>query len=132
MHDVFHATEDMWMEVPIEANEGEVRALGYGLDGETMLPNLWRYAAGDTGSWHRQTEQEEFYYVIEGEVELRIGDDETVSLDEGDAAVVSPEEWRQLRAVTDARLLVVGSPPAQDDHVLPEDEGAEPPEDALS
>ena len=131
MYDVFHATEDMWMEVPIEANEGDVRAIGYGLDGETMLPNLWRYEAGDTGSWHRQTEQEELYYVIDGEVEIAIGEDDDVTLEAGDAAVVSPEEWRQLRAVTDARLLVVASPPTQDDHVLPEDDGAEPPERAM-
>lgn len=131
MYDVFEANDDMWMEVPIEANEGELQAIGYALDSETVLPNLWRYEAGDTGSWHRQTEQEEVYYVIRGVVTLRIGEDDEVTLEAGDAAVVSPEEWRQVRAETDVRMLVVGAPPAQDDHLLPEDEDADPPAAAL-
>lgn len=131
MYDVFETTEDMWMEIPIAGNDGEVRAIGYGLDSERMVPNLWRYGEGDTGSWHRQTEQEEFYYVIEGTVSIAIGDDDAIGLEAGDAAVVSPEEWRQVRPESDLRMLVVGSPPNQDDHLLPEDEDADPPDRAL-
>lgn len=130
MYDVFETNDEMWMEVPIEANEGEIQAIGYGLDSETMVPNLWQYEAGDTGSWHRQTEQEELYYVIDGAVTIAIGEDDEAALEQGDAAVLSPEEWRQVRPETDLRMLVVGAPRAQNDHLLPEDEDADPPERA--
>lgn len=42
---------------------------------EQMRPRMWYLEPGDAMSHHRQTEQEEFYYVLEGPGRIRIGGD---------------------------------------------------------
>ena len=53
--------------------------------------------------------QEEVFFVIEGELEVRIGD-QVALVHAGDAAVVPSGEAHAVRAVTSCRLLVVDHP----------------------
>ena len=68
---------------------------------------------GVEGKEHDETEtgQEEVYYVVEGSVEVSVGD-ETVSLEGGDAIRLDPEESRQIRNAGDERatLVLAGAP----------------------
>jgi quercetin dioxygenase-like cupin family protein len=66
-------------------------------------------AAGADVQEHRH-EQEEVFFVIEGDLEVRIGDQVTL-VHAGDAAVVPSGEAHAVRAVTASRLLVVDHPP---------------------
>ncbi|MFB6135341.1 MAG: cupin domain-containing protein [Halobacteriaceae archaeon] len=62
------------------------------------------------GKRHDHRDQEEVYYVEDGAVDVDFGD-RTVTLEEGEALRVDPEEERQLRN-RDAysRLVLVGAP----------------------
>ncbi|MCQ4332104.1 cupin domain-containing protein [Natronomonas sp. F2-12] len=86
---------------------------------EEMRPKVWFLSPGDEMSFHRQTEQEEFYYVLEGPGRMKVGaDGETSDVAEGTAVRVPPETPRQILNDTDDGehvWLVVGAPPTEDD-----------------
>lgn len=75
---------------------------------------------GDEMTYHRQWEQEELYYVLEGHGRMRIGE-ETVDLPPHTAVRVPPETPRQAFNDTDRRQtwLMIGAPPATDDYRPP-------------
>lgn len=81
-----------------------------------MRPRVWDLAPGDAMSFHRQREQEEFYYVLSGPARIRIGD-ETHEIPEQTAMRIPPETPRQIINDTDHdhRWLVVGAPPTEND-----------------
>ena len=81
-----------------------------------MRPKVWYLSPGDALSHHRQTEQEEFYYVLSGPGQIRI-DDELVSVEEGTAIRVPPETPRQVRNDTEGEhvWLIIGAPNVEDD-----------------
>lgn len=108
-----------------------------------MRPKLWELSRGDTMSYtfdcnsserirhgssgestrgltvegiHRQTEQEEFYYVLSGRARIRMGD-ERMDVPEGTAIRIPPETPRRVFNDTDHehRWLIVGAPPAESD-----------------
>ncbi|WP_336345400.1 cupin domain-containing protein [Halalkalicoccus ordinarius] len=81
-----------------------------------MRPKLWELSPGDTMSYHRQREQEEFYYVLEGPARIRIGD-ERMDVPEGTAIRIPPETPRRVFNDTDHehRWLIVGAPPVEND-----------------
>jgi len=60
-----------------------------------MRPKVWYLSPGDAMSYHRQTEQEELYYVLEGPGRMQI-DGELVDLPEGTAVRIPPETPRQV------------------------------------
>lgn len=93
------------------------------LDCTQMRPKVWYLSPGDAMSYHRQTEQEELYYVLHGPGRMKI-DGETVDVPEGTAVRVSPETPRQVLNDTDSEhvWLIVGAPPALDDGRPPADE----------
>ena len=84
-----------------------------------MRPKVWYLSEGDSMSYHRQTEQEEFYYVLEGPGRMKVGaDGETSDVAEGTAVRVPPETPRQILNDTDDGehvWLVVGAPNVPDD-----------------
>lgn len=85
---------------------------------EKMRPNVWFLSPGDEMTFHRQTEQEELYYVLEGPGRMRLGPDgEIRDVPEGTALRVPPETPRQLLNDTDGEhvWLVVGAPSTEDD-----------------
>lgn len=104
----------------IEGIEPRLRAIGYELRPAEMRPSVWEYAEGESNNRHRQGEQEELYVVLSGRFEMEI-DEETVELSEGDVIVVSPDAWRRLTALEDARLLAVGAPNVSDDGIVYEE-----------
>ncbi len=90
-----------------------------------MRPKVWYLSPGDAMSFHRQTEQEEFYYVLEGPGRIRIGaDGEPRDVPEGTAIRIPPETPRQILNDTEGEhvWLVVGAPPAENDGRPPTDE----------
>lgn len=85
---------------------------------QEMRPKVWFLSPGDEMSFHRQDEQEEFYYVIEGPGRIKLGDDEEIhDVSAGTAICVPPETPRQILNDTDGEhvWLVVGAPPTEDD-----------------
>lgn len=87
-----------------------------------MRPRVWDLAPGDAMSYHRQREQEEFYYVLSGPARIRIGE-ERLDVPEGTALRIPPETPRQVLNDTeeDHQWLIIGAPPAEDDGVVLED-----------
>jgi mannose-6-phosphate isomerase-like protein (cupin superfamily) len=84
-----------------------------------MRPKVWYLSEGDAMSFHRQSEQEEFYLVLEGPGRIRIGDD-THTAEVGTAIRIPPETRRQIRndgkgGDGDHVWMVVGAPPVPDD-----------------
>ena len=102
--------------------EPDLLAVGYELRPEKMRPSVWVYEPGESHNRHRQREQEELYLVLEGHLEMSVGD-ETFEVEAGDVVVVSPDEWRNLTALEESRVFVVGAPNVKDDGVLADDAG---------
>ncbi|AGB37456.1 cupin domain-containing protein [Natronococcus occultus] len=93
------------------------------LESERMRPTVWHYKKGEENAYHRQDQQEELYVVLEGTVDVTIERDDqrdVVELTAEDVLLVPPESWRQLRAVEESRVLVVGAPNVADDGILEE------------
>lgn len=94
-----------------------------GLGCTEMRPKVWDLAPGDAMSYHRQREQEEFYYVLSGPARIRIGEDR-LDVNEGTALRIPPGTPRQVFNDTeeDHRWLIVGAPPVEDDGVIVEED----------
>jgi len=83
-----------------------------------MRPKVWYLSPGDAMSFHRQTEQEECYYVLDGPGRMKVGaDEEIIDVPEGTALRIPPETRRQILNDTEGEhvWLVVGAPPTEDD-----------------
>lgn len=105
----------------VEDVEPGLKAVGYELRPEKMRPSVWVFEEGESNRRHRQREQEELYVVLDGRFEVVV-EEETFEIREGDFVVVPPESWRQLTALEESTLLVVGAPNVKDDAVLPGEE----------
>lgn len=85
---------------------------------EKMRPKVWFLSPGDEMSFHRQIDQEELYYVLDGPGRMKIGaDEEIMDVPEGTAVRVPTETPRQIYNDTDDEhvWLVVGAPSTEDD-----------------
>jgi quercetin dioxygenase-like cupin family protein len=104
---------------PVDAtlSSAKVRPVGYELRPNEMRPSVWVFESGDAGPKHRQKEQEELYHVLSGRFELAFAD-ETLTLESGGVAVVSPDEERQLRCLEEGEVFIVGAPNVKDDGVV--------------
>lgn len=88
------------------------------LDADHVGITVLELAPAGEGKPHDETEtnQEEVYYVVEGEVAVDLFDDgevdETVHLEADEAIRLDPEERRQLRNDGNerAKLVLVGAP----------------------
>jgi quercetin dioxygenase-like cupin family protein len=103
----------------IDGVEPSLKAVGYELKPDEMRPSVWTFAEGESNNRHRQEQQEELYVVLDGRFEVDV-DDETFEVGEGEFVVVDPEAWRQLTALEESTLLVVGAPNVEDDAVTEE------------
>lgn len=106
----------------LEEIEPDLLPIGVELRPEEMRPSVWAYEAGESSTRHYQREQEELYVPLEGEFELALegkeDEEEAIDIGPGDYVVVDPETVRQVTALADGRLLVVGAPNAKDDGVV--------------
>lgn len=85
---------------------------------EKMRPKVWFLSPGDEMSFHRQEEQEELYYALEGPGRMKLGADEEIhDIPEGTAVRVSPDTPRQILNDTEGEhvWLVIGAPPTEGD-----------------
>lgn len=105
----------------IEHLDPRLKAVGYELQPRKMRPSVWIFDAGDENNRHRQREQEELYYVIEGTASMEV-DGEEFDIQAGDIVVVPPESWRQITATESCTVLAIGAPNVKDDEVLANEE----------
>lgn len=75
---------------------------------ERMTFSYYEIEAGADVHRHHHP-QEEVFHVLDGELEVSIGD-ETRTVRPGEAAVVPSEVEHSARAVTDCRVIVADSP----------------------
>lgn len=111
----------------IEGIDPALLPIGLELQPDRMRPSVWHYRQGEENSFHRQSEQEELYVVLEGTLDVTIereGERDVVELTTDDVLVVPPESWRQLRAIEESRVLVVGAPNVADDAIVEDEETA--------
>jgi quercetin dioxygenase-like cupin family protein len=125
--------------VPVDRPDTDATVLpvGYELRPEKTRPAVWNLPAGESTPYHRQREQEELYLVLSGRVEVRLGgpvdedgepvsdtetdrdsDEETFELGPREVLVVEPEMAREMTALEDTELFVVGAPNVRDDGVI--------------
>jgi quercetin dioxygenase-like cupin family protein len=95
--------------VDVQAHQPEV--LHSGGEGRTILIFL---PAGDALQEH-QVHERAWLVVVEGEIEVE-GDGETVTAGPGLLFVWDPKERHEVRATSDARLLLVLAPWPGDGH----------------
>lgn len=107
-------------------HEPTVRALGYELRNQgdprprQMRFNYFFYDEGEAVRRHRQREQEELLFVVNGRIEVEV-DGEEFTAGTNDFIVFDPGSWRRVRAVAETEILAIGAPNVADDHVF-EDE----------
>jgi quercetin dioxygenase-like cupin family protein len=105
------------------SDEPAVRALGYEIRdrGEprprTLRFNYFHYEEGEAVRRHRQREQEELLFVVEGGVKVEV-DSETFTAETDDFLVIDSGSWRQVRALTTTEIFAVGAPNVAGDHVF--------------
>ncbi len=64
---------------------------------------------------HYHRDAEEIYYVLDGRGQMEI-DGETATVEAGDAVLIPPGAWHQIRAVTERlRFLCACAPPYRDE-----------------
>ncbi|WP_135534102.1 MULTISPECIES: cupin domain-containing protein [Halostella] len=112
-------TVDELDERDIEGIEPGLKAVGYELRPEEMRPSVWSFDEGESNNRHRHDAQEELYFVVDGRFEMDVGD-ETFEVGAGEFVVVDPDAWRQLTALTESTLFVVGAPNVEGDAVTEE------------
>jgi uncharacterized cupin superfamily protein len=109
----------------------DIRPVGQQLGLENMRAALWYFEPGEEIQYHAHSEQEEFFYVLEGEFSLKLGrsgEEEFVTVDEGAFWAAGPMVGHGHRYVGDDRgvVLAIGAPntedPGLDPHSLDEDD----------
>ena len=68
-----------------------------------------RSTVGTSTERHYHKLSEEFYFILEGSGEMEI-DGEKTSVGPGDAILIAPNAWHQVKAVTDIRFLCCCAP----------------------
>lgn len=102
--------------VPPDLN---IRAVDDALGTEEIGVKLWYFEPGEEINYHAHGEQEELYYVVEGEFSLKLGrsgEEEYVDAGPGTFWVAGPETGHGHRYVGDDRgvVLAMGAPRVQD------------------
>lgn len=81
--------------------------------------NIWYYEPGDQTEYHAHLDQEEVFYILDGEFELTLGDPEdpeTRTVGPGTVYAAGPEVGHGHEYVGDDQgvVLAVGAPPVDD------------------
>jgi quercetin dioxygenase-like cupin family protein len=107
--------------VPPDLN---VRRVGDALGAEEVRLTVWYFEPGEEIQYHAHNEQEEIFYVIEGEFSLKLGksgEEEYIDAGPGTFWLAKPEIGHGHRNVGDERgvVLALGAPPEDDPGVDP-------------
>lgn len=102
----------------------DIRPVGQLMGLENLHATLWYFEPGEEIQYHAHAEQEEFYYVVEGEFSLKLGrsgETETVEVDEGAFWAAGPEIGHGHRYVGDDTgvVLAIGAPAVEDSGLDP-------------
>jgi quercetin dioxygenase-like cupin family protein len=97
----------------------DVKRVGDALGAEEMRVTVWYFDPGEEIQYHAHSEQEELYYVLEGEFSLKLGrsgEEEYVEAGPGTFWIARPEVGHGHRNVGDGRgvVLALGAPPVED------------------
>ncbi|MFC6798066.1 MULTISPECIES: cupin domain-containing protein [unclassified Haladaptatus] len=97
----------------------DIRAIDEALGLDQMNAKLWYLDPGEQIGYHAHSEQEEFYYVIQGEFSLKLGksgEEEIREAGPGTFFAAGPEIGHGYRNVGDETglVLAIGSPPVED------------------
>ncbi|MDY7083012.1 MAG: cupin domain-containing protein, partial [Halobacteria archaeon] len=120
-YEVVH-TEDVPRVDLDEALDGmfdpDVRRVETQLGTEKMAPSLWYFDEGEEMIHHAHSEQEELYYVLEGEFEVKFGeagDTETYNVGAGTFFAAGPDVEHGHKCVSERGIvLAIGSPNVTD------------------
>jgi quercetin dioxygenase-like cupin family protein len=109
----------------------DIRPVSRMLGAENVVVTLWYFDEGEEIRYHAHAEQEELFFVLEGEFSLKLGrSDETERREVGAGAfwVAAPMIGHGHRCVSDdgGTVLAIGAPaghdPGLDPHELSDDE----------
>lgn len=108
-------------EVPPELN---IRPIDDALGAEQIGIRIWYFEPGEEIQYHAHAEQEEIYYVLEGEFSLKLGasgEEEYTEVSPGAFWVASPEMGHGHRYLGDDRgaVLAIGAPRVEDPGIDP-------------
>ncbi|MFB6164948.1 MAG: cupin domain-containing protein [Haloarculaceae archaeon] len=97
----------------------DIRPIGQTMGLENLAATLWYFEPGEGIGYHAHGEQEEFFYVIEGEFSLKLGrsgETETMEVGPGAFWAAGPEIGHGHRYVGDDRgvVLAIGAPNVED------------------
>jgi quercetin dioxygenase-like cupin family protein len=97
----------------------DIRPVGRLMGLENLVVTLWYFEPGEEIQYHAHAEQEELYYVLQGEFSLKLGrsgETETVTVEDGAFWAAGPEIGHGHRYVGDDEglLLAVGAPNVED------------------
>lgn len=102
--------------VPPDLN---IRAIDDALGTEQIGIRIWYFEPGEEIQYHAHAEQEEIYYVLEGEFSLKLGasgEEEYTEVGPGAFWVAGPETGHGHRYLGDDRgaVLAIGAPRVED------------------
>ncbi len=97
----------------------DIRPVGDGLGLDEMNVTVWYFEPGEGIGYHAHSEQEELYYVLEGQFSLKLGpsgETETHEVGPGAFWAAGPETGHGHRYLGDDRgaVLAIGAPPVED------------------
>lgn len=97
----------------------DIRAIDEVLDPQNLRVKIWYFEPDEEIQYHAHAEQEELYYVLEGEFSLKLGrsgESEVVEVGPGAFWVAKPKVGHGHRYIGDDRgaVLAVGAPAMQD------------------
>src|SRR6185436_7664425 len=78
---------------------------------ENIGARLWRYAPNTAGTLHKHIRAEEFYFVLEGQGRMRVGE-HTLTVPKHGGVLVGPGQLRQVFNDTQEEVLwlILGAP----------------------
>lgn len=104
----------------------DIRSLDEALGTDGMNVKLWYFDPGEEIQYHAHSEQEELYYVLEGEFSVKIGpsgEEEYHEIGPGTFYAAGPEVGHGHRYTGDDQgiVLAIGAPAVEDPGLDPHD-----------
>ncbi|THE66810.1 cupin domain-containing protein [Salinadaptatus halalkaliphilus] len=108
----------------------QIRAIDEVLETDDVQIKLWYFEPGEEIQYHAHSEQEELFYVVEGEFSLKLGrsgEEEFVDAGPGTFWIAKPEIGHGHRYVGDDQgvVLALGAPAVEDPGLDPHEIEAE-------
>lgn len=97
----------------------DVKSISRVMGLEQLVASLWYFQPGEEISYHAHAEQEELYFVVEGEFSAKLGrsgETEIVAMEPGDFWAAGPETGHGHRYVGEEEgvVLAIGAPSVED------------------